>query len=162
MSTLFNRNKYNLNLIGISYKKLKINNFILNYKFIIFLDLSKDFFFKDKIINNNFISLILEEKYIKSLFNIFNFSFLRNSSFLCIFINDIHKFINIMKLLEYKQFLYSYKNSISNIVNSSIILEEYNKYDNNFVYIQLILEKIKIKIIILLLFFLVSLVKNIK
>jgi hypothetical protein len=90
------------------------------------------------------------------------FSFLNDNKLLCIFINDINIFINIINILENKQFLYSYKNCLSNIVLNSDVLNEYNKYQKNYTFIQFILKKIKIKIIILLLFLLVSLIKYIK
>ena len=161
MSLLFNSNKLNCNIISSSYEKIKINNLFLNNKFIIFINLDYNILFKNIFLNNKVHSLILKEKYIKLLFEIPNFSFLRNN-LLCIFINHSKIFINIIQLLEKKQFFYSYKNCLSNMIINSIIIEEYNKYNMNFIYIQLILKKIKLKIIILLLFFLISIIKYIK
>jgi len=151
-----------MNIINTNYKKIKINNLFLSFKFIIYINLNNQFHLKNKIINNDLYSLSLNEKYIKSIFNIPNFSFLRNNNLLCIFINDKNKFIDIIKLLENKQFLYSYKNCLSNIIFNYEILNQYNKYNKNYIFIQFILKKIKIKIIIILLFLLVSLIKNIK
>ena len=48
------------------------------------------------------------------------------------------------------------------MINNLDVIDEYNKYNTNYVYIQLILKKIIIKIIILLLFLLVSIIKYIK
>jgi hypothetical protein len=164
MSVFFSKNKYKYNIINTSYKKIKINNLFLNYKFIIYISLSLKniFFFKNKILNYNLLSITLEKKYIKALFNFLNFSFLIHNNYLCIFINDNTKFIEIIKILENQQFNYSYKNCFSNLVSSLHILEEYNKYNINYIYIQFILKKIKIKILFLFLFFLISLVKYIK
>jgi hypothetical protein len=161
MSVLFNYNKYNI--IDISYKKVKINNLFLYSKFIIYIikPLNNIFFLKNIILNHNLLSLNLKKKYIKSLFNYLNFSFLINNNYLCIFINDNNKFLDIIKILENKQFYYSYKNCFSNLSISTILLEEYKKYNMNYIYIQFILKKIKIKIIIILLFFLLSIVKYI-
>lgn len=162
MLVLFNSNKLKCNIIDISYKKIKINYLFLNNLYIIYVDLNYDSYLKNKILNYNLFSLILKEKYIKALFNLPNFSFLRNNQFLCIFVNNTTIFIDIIKNLNNKTFFFSYKNYLSNIVTNINILEEYNKYNMNFIYLQLILKKIKIKVIILLLFFLISLVNYIK
>jgi hypothetical protein len=151
-----------MNIINTNYKKIKINNLFLSFKFIIYINLNNQFHLKNKIINNDLYSLSLNEKYIKSIFNIPNFSFLRNNNLLCIFINDKNKFIDIIKLLENKQFFYSYKNCISNFVINLNVLDEYQKYNTNYIYIQFILKKIKIKILFLFLFFLISIIKCIK
>src|SRR3954453_23072639 len=112
MLIFFNKNnKDKLHTININYKKIKINNYFLNSKFIIYINLSNNFIFKNKIINYDLYSLILKENYIKSLFNIFHFSFLRNNNYLCIFINNIITFINVIILLENKLLFFSYKNS---------------------------------------------------
>jgi hypothetical protein len=164
MSLFFSNNKYKYSIIDSSYRKTKLNSLFLNSKFIIYmsLPLKNNFFFKNKILSYNLLSLNLEKKYIKALFNSLNFSFLAYNNYLCIFINDNIKFIEIIKIIESKQFYYSYKNCFSNIVFNKNILEEYNKYNINYIYIQFILKKIKIKIIFLLLFFLISLVKYMK
>jgi len=154
----YNKYKYKYNVINISYNKLKINNLFLTSKFIIYV-ISPLKNLKNQILNYNLLSLNLEKKYIKALFNIF---FFRNNNYLCIFINDIKNFINIIKFLEDKQFYYSYKNCFSNLVKNNNILEEFNKYNINYIYIKFILKKIKIKIIILLLFFLILIIKYIK
>jgi hypothetical protein len=161
MSVLFNYNKYSI--IDINYKKIKINNLFLYSKFIIYIAISlkNTYFLKNAILNYNLLSLNLEKKYIKSLFNYLNFSFLINNNYLCIFINDNNKFLDIIKILENKQFYYSYKNCFSNLIINTILLEEYKKYNMNYIYIQFILKKIKIKIIIILLFFFLSIIKNI-
>jgi hypothetical protein len=88
MSVLYNKNKYNLIVSDISYKKIKINNLFLNNKFIIFVFLNKNYSLKNIILKYKLKSLILEKKYLKSLFNIPNFFFLNDNQLLCIFMND--------------------------------------------------------------------------
>jgi hypothetical protein len=161
MSILFNKNKYNYSIIKISYQKLKINYLFLNSKFIIYIPFNNMYSLKNKILIYNLTNFILNKKYIKSLFSFLNFSFLRNNNCLCVFINNNNNFIDIINVLEYKQFYYSYKSSFSNLNVNTNVLEEYNKYNVNYIYIQFILKKIKIKIIILLLFFLISIIKYI-
>jgi hypothetical protein len=151
----------NSNKLKYSYNKLKINNLFLNNKFIIYINLNYNFVLKNRLLNYKVQSLILKKKEFKQLFNLSNFSFLRNN-LLCIFINDNKSFIDIIKLLEKKTIFYSYKNCFSNMIFNLDIINEYNKYNINYVYIQLILKKIKIKIIILILFFLFSIIKCIK
>ncbi len=68
MSVLFNFNERKYNVLNVSYKKVKINNFFLNNKFIIFLSISFLNIFKNKILNNGLSSIHLKEKYIKFLF----------------------------------------------------------------------------------------------
>src|SRR5580692_9959252 len=138
-------------LIKINKIKYSYNNIKINY----------NFFLKNKLLFFKVQSLILKEKDFKQLFNISKFSFLRNN-LLCIFINDSKLFLDIIKILENKIIFYSYKNCFSNMINNLDIIDEYNKYNTNYVYIQLILKKIIIKIIILLLFLLVSIIKYIK
>jgi hypothetical protein len=161
MLDLYFYNKKYFNSIELNYKKKNINNLFLNSKFIIYISYNNDFILKNKIINYNIYSLILKKNYIKSLFDISCFSFLSNK-ILCIFINDVLFFFNIIQLLEKKEFFYSYKNSLSNIIINYNILFEYKKYNNNYIYIQFFIKKIKIKIIILLFLFLFSLIKYIK
>jgi hypothetical protein len=162
MLMFFNHNKRKLNVININCKKMKINYLFLTCKFIIFINLSNYLFLKNKLINNDLFSLILKEKYINNLFNIPHFSFLKNNNYLCIFIDNVIMFIDIIKILENKLFFYIYNKSISNLTNNFIILTQYNKYEKNYIYIQFILKKLKIKIIILLFLFLISIIKYIK
>jgi len=154
MGIFFNNNKKNLNILDINYNKKKINYFFLNIKLYDLL------YLKTKLLNYNIFSLIIKDHFIKSMFDLPNFAFLRGEG--CLFINDINIFMDIINILEKKQFFYSYKNCFSNLVTNFNILKEYNKYNINYIYIQLILKKIKIKIVILFLFFLISLIKYIK
>src|ERR1700761_7916652 len=112
MSFLFNNNNCNINVINLNYEKLKINNLFLNNKYIIFVDPINYYFLKNIILSNNILSLIVKKRIIKVLFN---FSFFKSNSYLCIFINDFKLFINNIKNLDNKQFFFLYKGSISNI-----------------------------------------------
>lgn len=159
MSIFYNLNKIKLNIINISYKKIKINENFSNYKIIIYVKINDIFLYKNKISS---LSIFLKKTYIKSLFKMPNFSFFKGEKFFCIFINDLKEFLYVVKILENLKFYYSYKNSFSNLIMNNKILEEFNKYNNNNFYIIYILKKIIIKIIILLLFFLISLIKYIE
>lgn len=161
MSVLFNNNKLKYGILNVSYEKIKINNLFVNSKYILYIYLDKVYEFKDFFLNYNVTSFILKDKYMKSLFSFPNFSFLRGG-LLCLFINDIKTFINITKILEKKQFFYSYNKHLSHMVVGADIFEQYSKYNTNYVYIQFILKKIKVKIIIIFIFFLIYLIKYIK
>ena len=115
----------------------------------------------NQIIKKSYTKLFFKKKDIKNVFDSF-FFFKGNNKILCIFLKNDIKFINVVSFLEIKQFFYSYKNCFSNIVLSSNILKEYEKYKDNYIYIQFILKKIKIKIILLFLFLFISFIKNIK
>src|ERR1700760_924728 len=155
MSILNNINKVNINIINNNYNKIKINYVFSNFNFIIYLKNEKIFYLKNKLSNYNVFSLILNNKIINSLF-------LKGDNFLCIFIDDIKLFINIIQILEKVDIFYSYKNSYSNITNTFKILNDFNKYNFNFSIIQFIIKKLIIKIILIINFFIISLIKNIK
>ena len=155
-------NKSNINVINSNFNKKKINYFFFNFKYIIYINIDNMNYIKNKLFYYNIFSIFLKKSQIKSIFTIPFFSFLNDNKLLCIFINDIKIFINIIKVLENKQFFYSYKNCFSNVVFNYNILNEYNKYNENYTFIQFTLNKIKIKIILLFLFLLISLIKNIK
>jgi hypothetical protein len=162
MSVFFYKNKVSLNIIDSCYNKFKFNNMFLNFNFVIYIKFKNIFKFKNILLNLNILSIYLKKSYIKSLFKMPNFNFLKSENFFCIFINNLKEFLHIIKLLDNIQFYYSYKNSFSNIIINSQIIEEYNKYNNNYIYIQFFLKLIKIKIIILFLFLLISVIKYIK
>lgn len=152
----------NCRISSISYNKIKVNNSFLSYKYIIFFNADKVYSLKNFLLNNDIVSVSLKNKDIKSLFDLPYFSFLNNGDFLCILIKDVSSFISTINYLNDKQFFYSYKYSLSNITFGHNVLKEYYKYNSNYVYIQFFIKKLKIKIIILFLFFLISLIKYIK
>jgi hypothetical protein len=159
---IYNNNIFNLKIISNSYDKKKINYYILNYQYIIFININNVYNLKNILLSYNITSFFLKETYIKSLFFLPIFSFLRNGKFLCIFIKEESSFINIIKIFENKEIFYSYKKSFSNLILNTTILKEYNNYKMNYTFIHFILKKLKIKIILLFLFFLISLIKIIK
>jgi hypothetical protein len=161
MIAFFKLNKSNTNVINSNFNKKKINYFFLNFNYIIYINVNNLNYIKNKLFLNNVFSIFLKKNQIKSMFTL-PFSFLNDNKLLCIFINNIKEFINVIKVLENKQFFYSYKNCFSNIVSNYNVLNEFNKYNENYIFIQFILNKIKIKIIILFLFLLISLIKYIK
>jgi hypothetical protein len=100
--------KTNLNIIDISLKKKKINNNFLNNKFIIFFNVNKINYYslKNYLLKKNILNYLLKSNDIKSVFNFNDFNFLKNSAFLCIFINDIISFINVITFINEKQFFF--------------------------------------------------------
>lgn len=162
MLTFYNNNKINIEKININYRKLKIREFIINSNFIIFCNLNDVLFLKNKLLSENIPSLTLKKKYIKALFQQPNFSFLEGEGFFCIFIKNVEKFLDIINNLENKEFSYSYKNSLSNYSSTYKIIQEYKKYNKNYVFLQFFFFKKKLKIIILLYFFSTSLIRFIK
>ena len=165
MLTFFNSNKINMKVIDINYKKMQINFLFILYNYIIYIEPSNKFNY-DNILNikRKILNLNLNNKYIKALFNLSSFSFLKGDNYLCIFINSENSFINIIKELNNIKFYYSYKKSFSELIMDNNKLIEYHlKYNIDYIFIQLqfIIKKIKIKIIFLFLFFLLSLIKYI-
>lgn len=149
-------NKSTINILNTSYFKIKINYLFLKSKFILFVFIDKTFDFKFLFLKYNIYSLILKESQIKTLFDLPHYSFLRGGGYLCGFIDDEMNFIKISRELVNKQMFFFYKNNISNVIGCSEIFDLFDKYNNNYIYIQFTLNKVKIKVIILLLFFLIS------
>lgn len=162
MSVFFYKNKINLNIIDINYNKTKINNLFLNNNYIIIINNNYLFKFKNLFLNLNIISISLKMLYIKTLFKMPNFKFLKGENNFCVFINNLEEFIHIIKLLDNIQFYFVYKKSFSNLIINEQILVEFNKYKNNYFFIQFFLKKIIIKIILLFLILFISLITYIK
>src|SRR5690349_5870016 len=106
MIFMYNNNKFNLNIMNKSYEKKKINYYILNTQYIIFIKVIDIHRLKNILLNNNISSFFLKANYIKSLFSLPVFSFLRNGNLLCILINEESSFINIIRILENKYLFY--------------------------------------------------------
>lgn len=155
-------NYYN-NLI-INYNLLYLDNLIKFNLFVIFFNYNKLsnynlLILKNEIAKEDCISLTLNRKYINNMFfNYFNFL---SSHIFCIFINNYIKFKKIVILLNTLNFFYSYKKKFSNIVNKTIILNQINFYEN-LKYLHYIIFKIIFNIIIILLYFITSIVKYLK
>jgi hypothetical protein len=155
-------NFLNLNIIGINFRKMKLNYAFINFKFIIFYNQLNNYNLKDFLLKKSILNFSLKNNEIKSVFNLNDFCFLKNSKFLCIFTSDITLFINIITFLEKKHFFYIYKSCLSNLVFNYDIIDEYHKYNRNYTYIQFILKKVKIKIIILIFIYIISFIQYIK
>lgn len=138
---LFNKFNY---IIYINYTKLN-NKFLLK--------------FKNEVSKLGCVSLVLSSTLLNNLFLFDNFKFL-NSNILGIFIGDILKFFNILKLLDNIKFYYSYNKIFSGLVINKYILN-YN-YKNSLIYFNYILFKLIYSIILLLLYFFFFLIKYIK
>lgn len=162
MSIFFYNNRVNLNIININYNKILINYLFSHYKYIIFIKINNLLKFKNLLLRNNIISFHLKKTYLKSVFEISNFKFLKGKDFFNIFTNDLKEFLYIVTLFEKKEFYYTYKNSFSNLITNNQIIEQFNNYNKNYVYIQFFIKLIVIKIILLLILFLFSFIKYIK
>lgn len=96
--------------------------------------------------------------FLNNLFLFDNFKFL-NSNILGIFIKDILKFWNILKLLDNIKFYYTYNKIFSGLVINKNILN--NNNNMNLIYFNYILFKLIYNIIIILLYFFFFLIRYI-
>lgn len=157
--------------ILLNYDILYINNLIYNNDFIIYINNLKLFnflmvsgsfgVFDDCINNYGNISLVLTKKYINKIFNYY-FKFLSSDIF-CIFISDLNKFLNIIKIFKDMNifFFYSFKRNFSPLLNTNVILNQVEKY-KNFQIFHYILFKIIFNIIILMLYYIILIIKYVK
>lgn len=155
-------NYYN-NLI-LNYNLLYLDNLIKFNLFIIFFNYNKLTNYnllclKNEISKEDCVNLILNRKYINRIFsNYFNFL---SSHMFCIFINNYIKFKKIINLLNNINFFYSYKKRFSNIANKIVILNQINFYEN-LKYLHYIIFKVIFNIIIILLYYILSILKYLK
>lgn len=95
-------------------------------------------------------SLVIKAKYIKVLFSNY-FAFIK-SACMCIFINDINQFLNIIKILKNSSFYFSFNKCFSNITNSENLLLQHNIY-GSFISLHYIIFKLINNIILILLLY---------
>lgn len=110
-SNFYNNLIFNYNLLYLDYLLLK-NKFIIFLNYNQILKLKINFInLKNNILKNNCVSLILNRKSIKKIFlNYFTFL---SASIFCIFIDDVIKFINIIKLLNNLNFFFLFVISLA-------------------------------------------------
>jgi hypothetical protein len=160
---------YLSNLLFDNYTLLQIVKSITIYPFFIvlntcnmsnsdLLDLKNDLFkYSSK-------SMVIKAKYIKVLFSNY-FAFIK-SACMCIFINDMTQFLNIIKILKNASFYFSFNKCFSNITNSENLLLQHNIY-GSLISLHYIIFKLINNIILILLFYitlfsqLLKLLKNI-
>lgn len=152
--------------ILLNYDILYINHLMCNNDFIIYIDNFKLYnslitfgFSVDSINNFDNISLVLTKKYVNKIFNC-HFKFLSSNVF-CIFISDLHKFLNVIKILKDVSFFYSFKYNFSSLVNKNLVLNQVEKY-KNFQIFHYILFKLIFNIIILMLYYIILIIKYLK
>lgn len=154
--------------ILLNHDILYVNHLVCNNDFIIYINNFKSHNslitvgpFVDLINNFNFdnISLVLTRKYINKIFNGY-FKFLSSNIF-CIFISDLYKFLNVIKILKEVPFFYSFKYNFSSLVNANIVLNQVEKY-KNFQIFHYILFKLIFNIIILMLYYIILIIKYLK
>lgn len=136
--------KFNFFIIFFNYNKLS-NTVLLNLK--------------NEIQKEDCVSLTLNKNYINKMF--LNYFMFLSSYVFCIFINNNLKFFKIIKLLNNINFFFSYKKIFSNIVNKDIVLKQLDLY-SNLKYLHYIIFKIIFNIIVILLYFILSVLKYIK
>jgi len=95
-------------------------------------------------------SMVIKAKYIKVLFSNY-FSFFK-SACMCIFINDMNQFLNIIKILKNSSFYFSFNKCFSNITNSETLLLQYNIYES-LILLHYIIFKLINNIILIILFY---------
>jgi hypothetical protein len=105
-------------------------------------------------------SMVIKAKYIKILFSN-SFAFIK-SSCMCIFINNMTQFLNIIKILKNLTYFYSYNKCFSNITNSSLLLDQHNIYEYYIIFHYIIFKLINNIILIILIYIslFINLLKN--
>jgi hypothetical protein len=105
-------------------------------------------------------SMVIKAKYIKILFSN-SFAFIK-SSCMCIFINNITQFLNIIKILKNLIFFYSFNKCFSNITNSVLLLDQHNIYEYYIIFHYIIFKLINNIILIILIYIslFINLLKN--
>lgn len=148
--------------ILLNYDILYINHLVCNNDFIIYINNFKlhNFLIASGLFNDTAnIFLVLTKKYINKIFNC-HFKFLSSNIF-CIFISDLHKFLNVIKILKDVSFFYSFKYNFSPLVNANVVLNQVEKY-KNFQVFHYILFKLIFNIIILILYYIILIIKYLK
>lgn len=152
-------NYIDLNIINKNFRLLYLNYLVSVNKFILFFNYDKLFEIqKLNLIFDDIKCLILNSFNIKHLF-ISNFYFL-SSYVISIFIKNINQFYNIIQLIENKQFFFSFNFCLSKYIDKKIFFNQI--YDNNFKFLHYLIFKLIFNIIILILFFFVSIIKFLK
>jgi hypothetical protein len=105
-------------------------------------------------------SMVIKAKYIKILFSN-SFAFIK-SSCMCIFINNITQFLNIIKILNNLTYFYSFNKCFSNIINSALLLDQHNIYEYYIIFHYIIFKLINNIILIILIYIslFINLLKN--
>jgi hypothetical protein len=130
-------------------KNITINRFfivlnICNMSNNVLLDLKNDLY------NYGSKSMVIKAKYIKILFSNY-FTFFK-SACMCIFINDMSQFFNIIKILKNLSFFYSFNKAFSNITNSDTLLYQHNIY-SSYISLHYTIFKLINNIILILLYY---------
>lgn len=145
----------------IKYNKLYNNNnilnfeyFIKNYKYIIFFNMNKLkkknlFYLKNEILKLKGKSIVLNNTYIYSLLDSFDFKFL-GSDIIFVFLKNLEDFIYTLKALDNIYIFFSYNKYMSNMYKNEYIIKLYNTYNNIIIYLHYIIIKLLYLIIILL------------
>lgn len=139
------------------YNDLKI------YKFYFFIDYyyltnNNLLNLKLEIIKLNNKSFILNSKYVKKLFTSKIGTFIGVKT-LVICITNLDNFINILQYLHLIPFYFSYERNFSNIINSKFLFNIKNNQLNIILFINFILFKLIMNIIVLLLYLLYTFIK---
>jgi len=105
-------------------------------------------------------SMVIKAKYIKILFSN-SFTFIK-SSCMCIFINNMTQFLNIIKILKNLTYFYSFNKCFSNITNSTFLLDQHNIYEYYIIFHYIIFKLINNIILIILIYIslFINLLKN--
>jgi hypothetical protein len=106
--------------------------------------------FKNELFKYGSKSMVIKAKYIKTLFSN-SFAFIK-SACMCIYINDIIQFLNIIKILNNSSFIYSLNKCFSNITNSISLLDQHNIYESYIIFHYIIFKLINNIILILLIY----------
>lgn len=154
--------KYNYyNKLLSNYTLFMFVDYISNYNFIIFFDytqLSSSNLcnLKKQIKNENSKSFILKRKDLNKLFSN-DFKFL-SSHIIWVFIPNVIKFLNIIKLLNNIMFFYSFNKCFSGILDTNITCKKFMTF-NIFQILHKLLFQLNFNNILLILYYILSIVK---
>jgi|ERR1043165_8327683 hypothetical protein len=159
-----NKLHYLSNLLFDNYSILQISNNISKNPFIIILNThcisNNDLLvLKNELFKYNTKSIVIKAKYIKTLFSNY-FAFFK-SFCMCILIDDIIKFNNIIKLLKNTMFFFSFNKCISNITNTEILLYQNSIYEH-YIVLHYIIYKLIYNIIFIILIYIALFINLLK
>lgn len=155
--------KNNYNNLVLNYDILRLNDIINQRKVFILFNIKQQNFnlvnLKKLLLKQKCQSGIWKYRLVRKLFSK-DLSFLSSSMF-CIYVNDFSKFVEVIKLLDNINFFFIYNNRFSNIMNKNIFLDIYNK-NNKLGFLHFNIFKLLFNIIIILIYFITTILKYIK
>jgi len=155
-----NKTSNNFNNLKNNFDLLCFKELIKNSMFIIYFNSNKLsnkslYNFKNEILKKNLKSAVICSTHIKGVFE-GSFQFFNSNTFF-VFCNNISNFLFVANLLNNTKFLYFYNKCFNNnVFNNNLIA------NNNLIFLHFIIFKLLFNIQIILLFYIINFIKNIK